>query len=207
MSNTAAAQEEYQNTQIIRKDGKDCFLEVKSDAFGIGKMHFEFAAYDMSKPKGSRFTNHTHIYIDIPEFLQLSNEITSGRLHKRMMETKAVMNNKSAGDADKKNAWLPLYSSMGGTPAERLREPRKDGMGVSRTIKITAGSKKDYLVTAESGPGEANEKGLIVPRYGNKPEHKVTVALTWRDLEQITLTATTHYTAWLSVKYVREAPR
>lgn len=39
-------------TQIIRKDGKDCLMEVNTQAFSIGKVKLVFAKYDQNKPKG-----------------------------------------------------------------------------------------------------------------------------------------------------------
>ena len=36
------------NNQITRKDAKNCFVESLNDSFGIGKIHFSFATYDVS---------------------------------------------------------------------------------------------------------------------------------------------------------------
>ena len=35
------------------------------------------------------------------------------------------------------------------------------------------------------GPGEENEKGLIVPRFGNKPENHVAVSMTFDSLSEL----------------------
>ena len=59
-------QEERNQSQIIRKDAKNCFVESLSDAFSKGKAHFAFATYDVNKPAGQRQTNNVHIYISIP---------------------------------------------------------------------------------------------------------------------------------------------
>ena len=180
--------------QIIRKDARNCFVEVKSDSFTLGKMHLEFAAYDLNRPSGQRQTNHVHIYVDAAEFLHLAHFILQGSCHSQML-------------ACKKNAELtnrPLYQSLGGTSAQRLVQygrPRNDGMSLSRSIKLFAGQKADYLLCAESGPGEADAKGLIVPRYGNKPEQKVSVSLSIAHLNELMLMATAHYNAWLSNWY------
>ncbi len=42
--------DERNRDQIVRKDARGCFVESLSDAFGIGKAHFAFAAYDMKRP-------------------------------------------------------------------------------------------------------------------------------------------------------------
>ena len=36
--------------QIIRKDARNCFVESLNDAFGIGRVHFAFATYDLTRP-------------------------------------------------------------------------------------------------------------------------------------------------------------
>ena len=195
--------ESYENTQIIRKDGNNCFVEVKSFSFPIGKVQLFFASYDTSRPEGDRFTSKVDAYIDIPTFLQWANEVKNGSLHRKMHEKKQLLSIKEPSNEQKKKMWEPLLSSIGGTPANKLKEPRKDKMSLSRIIKLTAASKADYLLTAESGPGQENEKGLIVPRYELKPENKVIIPLTWRGLEELFLAVETHYQAWLAAQYMR----
>ena len=58
--------------QIIRKDAKGCFVEIKNDCFHLDKVHLQFVSYDTTLPKGERYTNNTNIYVDIPEFLALA---------------------------------------------------------------------------------------------------------------------------------------
>lgn len=43
--------------QIVRKDGKGCFVESLNDAFSIGRCHLAFASYDLNRPAGERQTN------------------------------------------------------------------------------------------------------------------------------------------------------
>ena len=137
--------------QIIRKDAHSCFVESKNDSFSIGKAHLEFMAYDMKKPAGSRQTNHIHIYIDIAEFLCLVEEALGGNLHNRMQRAKALMVElEKTPDAEKqKLSNAPLYESLGGTPANRLKQPRPDGKSLSRSVKLFVGKKVEYLLCAE----------------------------------------------------------
>lgn len=184
--------EDYKNNQIIRKDAKNCFVESLNDSFPIGKAHFGFASYDMSKPAGSRQTNRINIYISVEELLELCRKLSCGEL-KYMFQSK-----KKASDSS------PLYQCLGGTSAERLKKmgkSRNDGMSLSRTAQIICGSKCDILFVADSGPGEENEKGLIVPRFGNKPENHVAVSMTFYSLSELLLMTKTHYEAWLSAYY------
>ena len=184
--------EDLNRYQIIRKDARGCFVETKSDSFGYGKVHLEFAAYDANRPEGQRQTNHINIYISVPEFLQLAQEALSGVLHMRAKHQK------------ENNDGAPLYESLGGTSAERLAHfgrARPDGMSLSRIVKLIWGQKADYLFVADSGPGETDAKGLIVPRFGSNPENHVKVGLSWRSLNELLLMTQVHYGAWLAAQY------
>ena len=185
--------EERNKNQITRKDARGCFVESLNDAFVIGKTHFAFASYDLSKPAGQRQTNNVHIYISVDEFLELCRKLECGEL-KYIMQTKRK-------SADK----TPLYQSLGGTSAENLKKQKRsraDGKSLSRTLQLICGSKSDFLLVADSGPGEADTKGLIVPKFGNKPENHVAVSLSFQSLSELFLLTKTHYIAWLSAWYV-----
>lgn len=181
--------------QIIRKDAKGCFVEVRNDTFHLDKVHLQFVSYDTTRPKGNRYTNNISIYIDVPEFLALSQEAACGTLHMRMQQYK---------QAGKKE---PLYEHLGGTSAKHLNKygkARPDGKSLSRVFRLTVAAKSDYFLTADSGPGEENQTGLIVPRFGTKPEQHVSVILNWRQLNELLLTTVEHYRAWLSAKYAAD---
>ena len=188
--------EERNQYQITRKDAKNCFVESLCDTFNIGKIHLVFATYDTSKPVGQRQTNNIPIYITIDEFLELHRKVTSGEL-------RYLMQNK------KKNAdSTPLYQSLGGTSAECLakqQRSRSDGMSQSRIVQLVCGSKVDFLLVGESGPGDTNDNGLIVPKFGNKPENRVAVGMTFETFAELILTTHIHYSAWLSSFYMRKA--
>ena len=184
--------EDLNRFQIIRKDARNCFVETKNDYFGFGKVHLEFTSYDTTRQPGQRQTNHVHSYIDVPEFLHLTNEALTGGLHIRAKQQR------------EKNDSKPLYEHLGGTSAERLAQYgriRPDGKSVSRIVKLIWGQKVDYLLIADSGPGESDSKGLIVPRFGKNPEQHVSVGLNWRNLNELLLMTQTHYSAWLTAQY------
>ena len=190
MENSA---EDLNRFQIIRKDAKGCFVETKSDRFGIGKVHLEFATYDAKRPEGQRQTNHVHIYVDISEFLHLTHEALSGALHMRARQQK------------EKNDNTPLFEHLGGTPAKRLTEygrARTDGKSLSRIVRLLPGESADYRFQASSGPAETDAKGLIVPQRGKSSEAFVSVALSWRSLNELLLMTQAHYQAWLAAQYI-----
>ena len=188
-------QEERNQSQIIRKDAKNCFVESLSDAFSKGKAHFAFATYDVNKPAGQRQTNNVHIYISIPELLELCRKLTCGELRYIWQERKKTGDNR------------PIQEWLGGTSAEKLRQygkPRPDGKSLSRVCKLLAGQKTDFLFIADSGPGETDSKGLIVPRFGKNPENHVSVSMTWDALAELLLFTKTHYEAWLAAWYLSQ---
>lgn len=185
--------EQESNHQIIRKDAKNCFVESLNDKFEIGRIHLNFATYDLSKPKGQRQTNNISIYLPIDEFLELTRKLECGEL-------KFIMNNKK-----KNNDLSPIYQSLGGTSADKLKKlgrERTDGMSLSRTLQLICGSKSDFLLIADSGPGEENENGLIVPKFGKNPENHVTVSMTFETLSELLLITKVHHNAWLCSKYI-----
>lgn len=189
--------EERNQNQIIRKDARNCFVESLSDSFAIERIHFVFATYDVSKPVGQRQTNNIHIYIAVDEFLELCRKLSCGEL-RYMLQAKR----------DNRDS-TPLFQSLGGTSAQKLAEQgrsRADGKSLSRTVQLLCGSKSDFLFVADSGPGDTTEKGLIVPKFGSKPENHVAVSMTFEALSGLLLMTKAHYEAWLVSYYLQRKP-
>lgn len=187
---------EKNESQIIRKDGKGCFVEVKNDCFTLGKVHLQFIKYDLNRPSGDRYTDNINIYIDVAEFLVLGHEAVSGVLYAKAKQFEAE-SNKS-----------PLFQSMGGTSAKRLKflnQTRADGKSLSRVFTVSQ-SNKGYFFSASSGPGEEDAKGLIVPKFGSNPENRVSVPISHTDVNEIMFITKAHYEAWLAAYYAREWP-
>ena len=178
--------------QIIRKDAKNCFVEVLNDSFAIGRAHLFFATYDLSKPKNQRYTNTVDIYLPMSEVVELCRKLESGIFGAKVKEYKANKDSSS------------LYESLGGISAKRLKEKgkqRKDKKSLSRVMNIIAGQKADIMLIAESGAGEESDKGLIVPKFGDNPENKVVVGMTFAAFSEMVLMTKLHYSAWLTGWY------
>lgn len=180
------------DNQIIKIDGRDCFVEVTADAFEIGKVRMNFVKYDLTLQPGSRQTDFIPIYMDFSMFLLFAQDVLSGRL---------------ASLPDSK-----LFELMGGTSAERLAhvgKSRDDKMSLSRQFRLMKGSKRPFLLQAEQGPGETSDTGLIMPRYGKKfgvePEQKIMIPMTAEDLKRLCLLTRTHIEAYISSRY--QAPQ
>lgn len=180
--------DKYKNTQIIRKDARNCFVETKNDCFNIGKVVMNFVTYDASKPEGSRATHTVSVFIPVDDMLYLCAQIVSGQ----MLHTIESKRNKS----DIK----PLYQHLGGKSADKAKRP--DKMSLSRNVTLTVGQKTLFF-NAEEGPGEVSGTGIIVPKY-TRPEHRVSVSITYEEFSKLMLTTKAHYDAWLSAKYMKE---
>lgn len=181
------------NHQIIRFDGKDTFFEVMANAFGISKVQLNFRKYDEHKQKGNRFVQQVDYYVNVEEMLVLAQDILSGKIAKLAQIEK--------GKGAKYPA--PIWQSMGGMSAEKAK--REDKMALSRVLKLAPGSSQPFVFTAESGKGEQNEKGLIVPRYGTSPENRIMVALTDVQLKQFALMIQMHLQAYYTSLYAKDA--
>lgn len=189
------SENEQETMRIIRKDARNCFVESLNDAFAIGKAHLCFSSYDLSKPTGQRQTGYINIYLAVDELLELCRKLSSGELRYLIQDKK------------KHEDSSPIYQSLGGTTAEKLAKigrARSDGKSLSRTMQICVGNKSDFLLIAESGPGEENEKGLIVPKFGGKPEQHVAVSMQFETLSELLLTTKAHYEAWLHALYLQK---
>ena len=139
-----------------------------------------------------RQTNNVHIYIAVDEFLELCRKLDCGEL-RYMLQSK-----KKNGDN------TPLYQCLGGTSAEKLRaigRARPDEKSLSRVAQLIPANKADFLFVADNGPGKTNEKGLIVPKFGSKPENHVAVMMNFEALSEMFLITRMHYQCWLTSWY------
>ncbi|MBQ8806263.1 MAG: hypothetical protein IJZ68_07225 [Bacteroidaceae bacterium] len=181
--------QEYKNTQIIRKDARNCFVETKSDCFNIGKVVLNFVQYDASKPEGNRANNSVSIFMPVDDMLFMCAEISGGTLAQKVEQKRS------------KNDMKPIYQHLGGQNADKAKRP--DKMSLSRNVTLTVG-RSALFFTAESGPGEVSGTGIIVPKY-SKPEQRVSVSITYDEFAKLMLMTKSHYDAWLATKYAKEA--
>ena len=184
--------ENAKKTQIIRKDGKDCLMEVNTQSFTIGKVQFVFAKYDPNKPQGQRTTDRIVIYLDFATALEFSQSILDGRLSKLLVEA----NNKFK---QTQKPWDKNVSiSMGGTAHPKNRT---DGKAESRTLSAQLGTNKPIALVASSGPGNVNNKGLIVPE---KPEHSVFITLSAEDIREVALMIKCNVEAYIQYEHLHK---
>lgn len=183
--------------QILRKDGKNCFVESLCDSFEIDKMHLCFVNYDTGAEKGSRQTAKIDIYVDAPEWIAWTADIALHYTEKQLAKAKA------------ETSYEPVLQTMGGVSADLLKkrgQERSDGKSLSRIMTVGWGQKVPVLMMAKSGPGEQDAKGLIVPKFGKNPEHQVMIPLSYKDFAELFLMTKAHYEAYLVYRYAKEKP-
>ena len=191
--------------QIIRKDGKGCFVEALKGAFGIGKVQLKFVTYDSSKQSGDKFTNEIDIYIDFAAFNRIAYDmLDSKNLLKQIFADKAYAEQETARTGQK--VWTKqTIIHQGGSSAATLAKQgkqRPDGKALARVLKIFAGDKLPLMFRAESGPGESDPKGLIVPKYGTKPEQFVQIGMSTDDIKEFFTEVRNAVSAYLCAQYV-----
>lgn len=191
--------------RVHRADGKDCFVEVTSDACAIGKFKFTFKSYDATKPAGERSKATIMMYLDIADALLLSNNILNGKYAKMAVEEKKKYD---AGKQKNETYYIQsCFTRMGGVSAQKLKmqgKERPDKQSLSRQIHLIPGTKALFVIKAEQGPGKENEKGLIVPQYGNgkvNAEQYVMVPLDEDGAKRLALMIQLHASAYVSSQY------
>jgi hypothetical protein len=209
--------------QIIRLDGKNCFLEVMNSAFAIGKVQINFREYDEKQQKGNRFTKEIDLFMDMDKFLVFANDIISGKVAKMAEAEKARA--KQESDKQGKTVYpreLDEFTDMGGMNPESLKrsdERRKknefkpysemyaipQGKCLSRQLKVVPGLKAPFMLKGEVGVGEESDTGLIVPKYGTKPSQMVQVPIPANDLKKLALTVQSHINGYITAQYMVNA--
>lgn len=196
--------------QVIRLDGKGVFLEVLNTAFEIGKVMVNFVEYDEKQQAGSRIKKSIPIYIDVEKFLVLAQDVKSGRIPALAKQAKDDMTKGGYKYAKE------IYTDQGGVSARKLAEReekakregkndkfvRPDGKSLARMFKITPGDKVPWILSAETGPGEESDTGLIVPKFvGGRPEEILRVPVSDEDFKKLILITEAHINAFIASQY------
>ena len=172
---TQRSEFQQRNYQIIRIDGKNCFVEVMTGQFHKGKVILNFEQYDESKAKGERTIARITYFVPFDKFLQLEQDIMNA-----------------------------VYVDLTGTSSELLKknnQARPDGNSESRQLKLIPGLKADFMLQAEKGAGEKSATGIIKPLYGNKPEQKVAIPMSGDDLKKLFSLTKVHINGYIASQY------
>ena len=193
--------------QMLRVDGKGCFVEFMSGMFAplkpgkLGKVLMNFCTYN---EQTNAQTCLIPIYIDIPKFCALTDDIRFGRL--KALATKE----KQAVAKGEKRYEGSIWQDMGGTSAKilaRQGKSREDGMSESRVFDIVPAKKENtYLLKATRGAGEEATQGIIQPKidYRNKGSYdQIQIAVSDEDLRAIAKTIDMHIEAYYTTQWIQ----
>ena len=195
--------------QILRVDGKGCFVEFMSGMFEplkpgkLGKVLMNFCTYN---EQNNTQTCLIPIYIDIPKFCALTDDIRFGRLKPLAAREKQAVANGQKRYEDS------IWQDMGGTSAKvlaRQGKSRPDGMSESRVFDIVPARKENtYLLKATRGAGEETAQGIIAPKidYRNKASYdQIQIAVSDDDLRAIAKTIDMYIEAYYTAQWMRGA--
>lgn len=184
----------YQNTTIYEVNTLTSFMKVKGDSFNLGKVKFSFVNYDKSKSQGEQVLDSKDFYLDMNEALYLCEEILNKNLLIKLKKERD------------KNEKYPeaVWTAQGGINADKAKEKgRTDGMALARVLSIMPGSKKPVIFKFECGPGESTEQGLIVPKWGNKPESRFYIPTDYKGLKTFAIVLKAHIEGYIAAGYLK----
>lgn len=156
----------YNNTQVGRIDGKNCFLEILSDMFDRNKVIIKFISYDERTHKQ---TGCIPVFLSIEDFLVLCEDINMGTLSRKAFALK------NEGKGDK------IYEKLGGTVSQ--------GAVASRVFQIFPATKSRsalFMFSAILASGIRQDTGLITPDY-KKPFSRIMVPVSENDIRGLFL--------------------
>lgn len=185
----------YLNNEFFELNGKNTFLKLKANSFGIGKVQFAFVQFDENTGK---LTSSMDAYLDMEDALVLATDILSGRIA-------------ALADVErKKGAQYPgaiWTSTLGGVNEEKAKNRglRTDGKAISRVFTLAPGSRQPFVFTAEQRPGNSDAKGLIVPEKTGRPEVQIRVASSVEDLKKMAVAIQSNINAYRAAQYATGA--
>lgn len=196
--------------QIIRIDGRNCFLEVTKGGFNlkksndIGKVHLSVNAYDAETKK---MVTSILLYVDFDHWMELSDLFDTGEYLNLMQHSR-----------ERQIQGKYSYPSEFWIDNGRMIE---DGNVYARMMKLSVGSKKDkndhylpieeqpIIVRGEITPGELSETGLVMPKRGAKPIKYTQVPVPQSQfkamLKLVNMQIQAYYTASATKMVIKEA--
>lgn len=176
--------------QVLRIDGKNCFLEVMLSGLGFDKVLLNFKQYDANLPSGQRSKGDIGIFMGIYEAELFARDVMSGRIPK--MGAKAL---KVAKDTGKQYADV-IYMSQGGTPAKN----RPDGIAIARVMELSPGTRQPWVLCAKQGKAHETPEGLIV--MNGAPDTTIRVPMVNDKLKTLALAIETVVRVWEQLRFI-----
>ena len=184
------ANNNFMDCEFFELNGKDTFMKIKGNAFGIGKVQFAFVKFDKATNK---LLESMEVYMDMDDALVLAADILSGRIATLAQAEKAK------GDKYPAAVWS---SPLGGVNEEKAKEKygRTDGKAISRVFTISPGSAQPFIFTSIMRPGHTNDMGAIVPE--GKPELQIRVPGDAQSLKKMAVAVQSYINAYRCAQFV-----
>lgn len=146
------------SNQIWGDSSSKSFVEILKDGFDIGKVHFNFFAYDYKKESGDKIVNTVPIYLNPDIAFGLCSEILDGTIARNI----EIEKRKKLKDSS--YYYKPAFEARAGTSHEELAnrgQAREDGKDIYRIFSIEPSNsdKNAFILVAKSGP--AKKQGNI----------------------------------------------
>lgn len=175
--------------QVLRLDGRGCFVEIMLSGLPFDRVLLNFCQYDPSQIAGARQTGSVGIFLDIYDAQVLAGDILSGKISALGKKSKAKAAAAGSKYPDK------VYESLGGTPAKRA----PNGVAVGRVFQILPGASQPWILCAKQGPGHETKEGLIVL---DKPETTIRVPMSNVNLKKVAYALQTCGRVWEINRFV-----
>lgn len=165
---------ELNKYQIFKASAANTFVEVLVSMFDRGKVILNFIQYG---GEDNKKTKEIPIYMDIPEFMVFSKNVSYNMLQKQIDAEKAATLGRGQ-NAYPNAVWK---TAPAGTSKEKLAQygrSRSDGRDEARLLQIKPATKAgtaDLVLEAVKGPGKCMEDGKIIPDFNFKDGHTVQI--------------------------------
>lgn len=175
--------------QLIRIDGRGCFLEAMLSGLGIDKMLLNFVEYDASASQGHRQKNMISFYMDVYVAKRLSLDILSGRI------AKLGSGARKKAKEDNQRYVGPVFEQLGGTPARNT----SNGVPIARQLTISPGASQPWVFCAKQGPGHETAEGLIVM---DEIKTTIRVPMSNEKLKELGIALGTAFDLWANLRFM-----
>lgn len=171
---------EIENTVFWNEFGNHTRIELKNNAFAIGKLAIGLQKFD----DNNKQVAYTTFYLDVDKALVLAEDILSGRFVRI---------------AEKQNTseMVIVYKVPGGQSAEKANRP--DGKPLYREFSISKG--KLWIISNQEGPGKVTPTGGFMP--DGKYEIKVNVGLSNDSLKAMATMIKNEVMAYRVAQYLK----
>lgn len=172
--------------QPIKVEARKSLVEIKTDAFNMNKIRFNFSERNPNTNKQVKFVD---FYMTEEQLFEMNKVVFDGSLYKKVVAEKNRIEALSKKTGKREWAKAVLVLSAGTSSKRSGKDP------VAKTFNITPPISKTahFNITGTSGIGKETDKGLIQMA---KPQLTVPVPVTADNMKMIILSGTIYWKAY-----------